>query len=121
MRQRASVKEYSQVTNRIRLACTAAALVPLAVLATACSSSNPPSAGASPSTSAAPTSGNTITETGSTLMFPLFGAWQTAYNTANPNVNIFSAGTGSGTGIADAATGTVPIGASHAYLSSPDT
>ncbi len=53
-------------------------------------------------------------------MFPLFGAWQTAYNTANPNVNIFSAGTGSGTGIADAATGTVTIGASDAYLSSAD-
>jgi phosphate transport system substrate-binding protein len=51
-------------------------------------------------------------------MFPLFGAWQTAYNTDNPDVTITTAGTGSGTGIADAATGTVTIGASDAYLSS---
>ena len=103
------------MTNRIRLACTAAALVPLTVLAAACSSSG--SSSPSTSTSAAPTSGNTITETGSTLLFPLFGAWQTAYNTANPNVNIYSAGTGSGTGIADAANGTATIGASDPYVS----
>jgi phosphate transport system substrate-binding protein len=51
-------------------------------------------------------------------MFPLFGAWQTAYNTSDPNVTITTAGTGSGTGIADASTGTVTIGASDAYLSS---
>jgi phosphate transport system substrate-binding protein len=53
-------------------------------------------------------------------MFPLFGAWQTAYNTADPNVNIYSAGTGSGTGITDAATGTVTIGASDAFLPAAD-
>jgi phosphate transport system substrate-binding protein len=107
------------VTNRIRLIATAAALVPLTVLAAACSSSSstPP---ASSSSAAAPTSGNTITETGSTLLFPLFGAWQNAYNTANPNVKIFSAGTGSGIGIADAATGTATIGGSDAYLSAAD-
>jgi phosphate transport system substrate-binding protein len=51
-------------------------------------------------------------------MFPLFGAWQTAYNTAVPDVMITTAGTGSGTGIADAGTGTATIGASDAYLSS---
>jgi len=51
-------------------------------------------------------------------MFPLFGAWQTAYNVAVPSVMITTAGTGSGTGIADAATGTATIGASDAYLSS---
>jgi phosphate transport system substrate-binding protein len=70
--------------------------------------------------SSAPSSGNTITETGSTLLFPLFGAWQSAYNNANPNVHIYSAGTGSGVGISDAATGTVTIGGSDAYLSSAD-
>jgi phosphate transport system substrate-binding protein len=107
------------VTNRIRLATAAAALVPLTVLAAACSSSpSTPSSGSS--SPAAPASGKTITETGSTLMFPLFGAWQIAYNTANPNVNIYSAGTGSGTGITDAATGTVTIGASDAFLSPAD-
>ena len=53
-------------------------------------------------------------------MFPLFGAWQTAYNTDVTDVTITTAGTGSGTGIADAATGIVTIGASDAYLSSAD-
>jgi phosphate transport system substrate-binding protein len=114
MRQHAQLKEYSPVTNRIRLACTAAALVPLTVLAVACSSSGSPGSSTS---SSAPTSGNTITETGSTLLFPLFGAWQAAYNEEFPDVNIYSAGTGSGTGIANAASGTVTIGASDAYLS----
>jgi phosphate transport system substrate-binding protein len=51
-------------------------------------------------------------------MFPLFGAWQTAYNTTVTTVTITTAGTGSGTGIADAGTGTTTIGASDAYLSS---
>jgi phosphate transport system substrate-binding protein len=123
MRQHAQLKEYSPVTKRTRLACTAAALVPLAVLAAACSSSGsgtPPSSSPSAGASSAPSSGNTITETGSTLLFPLFGAWQTAYNTANPNVNIYSAGTGSGTGITDAATNTATIGGSDAYLSAAD-
>jgi phosphate transport system substrate-binding protein len=103
------------VTNRFRLACTAAALVPLTVLAAACSSSG--SSPGSSTSASAPTSGNTITETGSTLLFPLFGAWQAAYNQEFPAVNIYSAGTGSGTGIANAANGTVTIGASDAYLS----
>jgi phosphate transport system substrate-binding protein len=53
-------------------------------------------------------------------MFPLVGAWQTAYNTTVTDVTITSAGTGSGTGIADAATGTVTMGASDAYLSPAD-
>jgi len=65
-----------------------------------------------------------LTETGSTLLFPLFGTWATAYQKAfvnsdsQPIVTITTGGTGSGTGITDAATGTVNIGASDAYLSS---
>jgi phosphate transport system substrate-binding protein len=102
------------VTNRIRLIAAVAVLVPLTVLAAACTSSTT-------SGHKAPTSGNTITETGSTLLFPLFGAWQSAYNTVNPHVHIYSAGTGSGVGIASAATGTATIGGSDAYLSSADT
>ena len=54
-------------------------------------------------------------------MFPLFGTWQTAYSTAVPAVTITSGATGSGTGVADAATGTVTIGASDAYLSPAQT
>jgi phosphate transport system substrate-binding protein len=125
------------VTNRTRLACTAAALVPLAVLAAACSSaSNSNSGGGSGNTqksaamkgAALPTKPDkkaaSLTETGSTLLFPLFGTWATAYqkqfidSSGAPIVTITTGGTGSGTGITDAATGTVNIGASDAYLSS---
>jgi len=107
------------VVKRIRLACTAAALVPVAVLAAACSSS--PSTPSKTTTSApANANGSTISETGSTLLFPLFGTWQNAYSTANPKVTITSGSTGSGTGIADASQGLVNIGASDAYLSSSD-
>jgi phosphate transport system substrate-binding protein len=114
------VKEYSQVAKKIRLVYAAAALVPLTVLAAACSSSpSTPSASASATTSAA-ASGKTISETGSTLLFPLFGSWQAAYSSVDPSLTITSGATGSGTGIADAAAGLVNIGASDAYLSSAD-
>ncbi|HUC58798.1 MAG TPA: phosphate ABC transporter substrate-binding protein PstS [Streptosporangiaceae bacterium] len=69
----------------------------------------------------------TITETGSTLLYPLMGTWTEAYQKAfatsagAPYVTIETGGTGSGTGISDAANGTVNIGASDAYLSSSDT
>ncbi len=110
------------MAKRIRLVATAAALVPLALLAAACGSSSP-----SPSRRRRQrrrrrrrATGKTISETGSTLLFPLFGSWQTAYNSADPSVTITSGATGSGTGIADAANGLVNIGASDAYLSSSD-
>ena len=108
------------MAKRIRLVSTAAALIPLALLAAACGSSSPsPSASSSTSSpTSASASGKTISETGSTLLFPLFGAWQSAYNSADPSITITSGATGSGTGIADAATGLVNIGASDAYLSS---
>jgi phosphate transport system substrate-binding protein len=109
------------VAKRIRLACTAAALVPLALLAAACSSSSStPAASKSSPATALNASGKSISETGSTLLFPLFGTWQTAYSTANPAVTITSGATGSGTGIADASEGLVNIGASDAYLSASD-
>jgi phosphate transport system substrate-binding protein len=59
----------------------------------------------------------TITETGSTLLYPLWNIWTPAYTAKYPSVSITTAGTGSGTGIADAANGTVDIGSSDAYLS----
>jgi phosphate transport system substrate-binding protein len=107
------------VAKRIRLVCTAAALVPLTLLAAACSSSSTtaPKATTPPAANA---TGKSISETGSTLLFPLFGTWQTAYSTANPSVTITSGATGSGTGIADASEGLVNIGASDAYLSASD-
>ncbi|HEY3977073.1 MAG TPA: phosphate ABC transporter substrate-binding protein PstS [Streptosporangiaceae bacterium] len=120
---------------RFRTVCAAAALAPLALLA-ACGSSGGSSGSASgsaaPSSAAAaaqvgpalptapPTAPTSITETGSTLLFPVFGTWSTAYQKLFPKVTITTGGTGSGTGITDATTGTVDVGASDAYLSSAD-
>src|SRR6202044_2716444 len=102
------------------------------LLAAACSSSSsttpaassPPastsaasaSAAASPSIPAAPSSG-TLTETGSSVMFPLVSEWQKGYTTANPGIKISTASTNSGTGITDAGQGLVNIGTSDAFLS----
>ncbi len=58
-----------------------------------------------------------LSETGSTLLYPLWNLWTPDYQAAYPKVTISTAGTGSGTGIADAASGTVNIGSSDAYLS----
>jgi phosphate transport system substrate-binding protein len=106
------------VGNRFRIVCTAAALVPLALLA-ACSSSS-----SAPTTSSSPPPANsgstTVSETGSTLLLPLVSAWQVEYGQINSKVLITTSGTGSGTGIADAAAGTVAIGGSDAYLSPAD-
>ena len=66
------------------------------------------------------TSGTTITETGSTLLYPLAGTWAKAYHQQHPAVTVTTAGTGSGTGIQDASDGAADIGASDAYLSSGD-
>ncbi|HVC26341.1 MAG TPA: phosphate ABC transporter substrate-binding protein PstS [Acidimicrobiales bacterium] len=58
-------------------------------------------------------SGVKLLETGSTLLYPVISVWASKYSA----VNVTTAGTGSGTGIADATNGTVQIGASDAYLS----
>jgi phosphate transport system substrate-binding protein len=64
-----------------------------------------------------PSSAVSLQETGSTLLYPLFNYWAPAYTQQYSNIKITTAGTGSGTGISDAANGTVDIGASDAYLS----
>jgi phosphate transport system substrate-binding protein len=114
------------VNRRIRRPLAAAVLIPLAMILAACGSSSPSST-ASTSVYKGPANPMTpakakasITETGSTLLFPLFGSWVTAYAKLYPQVTITSAGTGSGVGIADASAGTVNIGGSDAYLSSSD-
>ena len=58
-----------------------------------------------------------LTETGSTLLYPLWNLWAPAYQNRFSQVSVTTAGTGSGTGIADAANNTVNIGSSDAYLS----
>lgn len=61
--------------------------------------------------------GGTVTETGSTLLYPLFNLWSGGYSTKYSSTTIQTAGTGSGTGISEAENGTINIGASDAYLS----
>jgi phosphate transport system substrate-binding protein len=127
------------VSRRARraLAIPALALLSAAALA-ACSSSSSSSsstpatsapatsatASTSPSAAALPTapsaSSASLSETGSTLLYPLFNLWVPDYKTAFPQVTITTAGTGSGTGISSAAGGTADIGASDAYLSPAD-
>jgi phosphate transport system substrate-binding protein len=112
------------VTRRISRPLAAAVSVPLAVILAACGSSKPGSSGSTsaykgPANPTSPAKASaSITETGSTLLFPLVGSWVTAYSKLYPQVTITSAGTGSGVGVADASAGTVNIGGSDAYLSS---
>ena len=61
-------------------------------------------------------SGGSVTETGSTLLYPLFNLWASGYNEKFSSTSIQTAGTGSGTGISEAENGTIDIGASDAYL-----
>lgn len=68
-----------------------------------------------------PTAKLTISEAGSTLLEPLFGLWASGYHKRYHNISVTPSGGGSGSGISDAAGGTVSIGASDAYLSSTDT
>jgi phosphate transport system substrate-binding protein len=60
----------------------------------------------------------TLTETGSSLMAPLFALWAPAWHARFSQVTLETASSSSGVGISSAATGTADIGASDAYLSS---
>lgn len=60
----------------------------------------------------------TITETGSSLLFPAFARWAASYHSTYHNITVKVASTSSGTGIDDASKGNVDIGASDAFLSS---
>ncbi len=57
-----------------------------------------------------------ITETGSSLLYPLMKIWGPNYTAYNPCVVLAPASTGSGAGQAGAETGTVNIGGSDGYL-----
>lgn len=82
--------------------------------------SGTPSASGSPASNTVPSGQVALTETGSTLLYPLFNEWDPAYHQQHPNITITAQGTGSGTGIAQAGAGAVDIGASDAYLSPGD-
>ena len=62
----------------------------------------------------------TLTETGSSLMYPIFKVWAAEYEKAHPGVTIAVAATDSGAGIEQAISGAVRIGASDAYMSDAD-
>ena len=111
---------------RSRVLAAVATALPLA-LAAGCSGSTAPSpaqaAQASPGGSipAGPANGpQSLSETGSTLLFPVLRSWAAAYRQQHANVSVATAATGSGKGIAEASAGQVDIGASDAYLSSGD-
>ncbi len=70
-----------------------------------------------PSSGVEKPAGGTVTETGSTLLYPLFNLWASGYDEQYPSTTVQTAGTGSGTGISEAENGTTDIGASDAYLS----
>jgi phosphate transport system substrate-binding protein len=59
----------------------------------------------------------TLTESGSTLLFPLFQSWIAGYKSVAPDVTITSAATGSTAGTEAVLAGSIRIGASDAYLS----
>ncbi|HEU4362295.1 MAG TPA: phosphate ABC transporter substrate-binding protein PstS, partial [Mycobacterium sp.] len=109
---------------RLRTLLALSATAPLILAGSACGSKSPNEPGNSEPTgsvaTAPATSNISISETGSTLLYPLFNQWATAYRKNYPNVAITAQGTGSGTGISQAAAGSVDIGASDAYLSEGD-
>jgi phosphate transport system substrate-binding protein len=65
-------------------------------------------------------SAGTISETGSSLLYPLIRAWAAGYQKQTPGVTVTTASTSSGTGITAATDDTADLGASDAYLSSGD-
>ncbi len=62
----------------------------------------------------------TLTETGSTLLYPLFKVWASEYAKTHPGINISTAATGSGAGIDRAISGAVQIGTSDSFMSDAD-
>ncbi len=58
-----------------------------------------------------------LTETGSTLLYPLFNVWVSEYTKTHPGIHITTSSTGSGAGIDQAISGAVQIGTSDAYMS----
>jgi len=98
---------------------TRGTLAAVALVAVAGCGTNSTNTGTPGSNNATPASGGpvTLSETGSSLLYPLFnGQWVSAYKSVNPSSMITAASTGSGAGISQAIAGTVQIGASDAYM-----
>jgi phosphate transport system substrate-binding protein len=101
-----------------------AGIVALAGLVSACAATGPggtaATAVAATRTTGAAVPDGTISETGSSLLYPLVQAWATGYHARYPGQTVTTQSSSSGTGIALAAAGKADIGASDAYLSSGD-
>jgi phosphate transport system substrate-binding protein len=104
-----------RATRTRRAAITIAATAGLALSSLALSTAAS-AAAKLPSGGVEKPSAGTVSETGSTLLYPLFNLWASGYSEKYPSTTIQTAGTGSGTGISEAQTGTIDIGASDAYL-----
>ena len=70
-----------------------------------------------PATPASTGENVTLSETGSTLLYPLFKLWISDYARVATNVSLTAAATGSGAGIEAVIAGNARIGASDAYMS----
>jgi phosphate transport system substrate-binding protein len=110
------VTELMRATRLRRGVITAVAAAGLALSSVVLSTAASAATVKLPSNGVEMPSGGTVTETGSTLLYPLFNLWASGYNEKYPSTSIQTAGTGSGTGISDAENGTIDIGASDAYL-----
>ncbi len=64
--------------------------------------------------------GTTLTESGSSLLYPFLQSVATQFHKANPTITVNTAAGGSGKGISDAAAGNTSFGGSDAYLSPSD-
>jgi phosphate transport system substrate-binding protein len=99
----------------------AAAIVLTACALTACGSgraSPPPDASPPAAAASSPASASrTLSETGSSLMAPLFTLWAPAYHARFSRVTLHAVTSSSGEGISSAAAGKADIGASDAFLS----
>jgi phosphate transport system substrate-binding protein len=107
------------------------AVITGAVLVSACGSTStvtaPPTSAASSASSTPtaaavqtgnPTGPQTLSEAGSSLLYPYLQKLAPGINAAFPNITLTAAAGGSGTGQSEALSGTIDLGGSDAYLSS---
>jgi phosphate transport system substrate-binding protein len=115
-------EEAQPPSGRRSLAVTAAVLAAaLGLAACTAGAASVPSASGAPALPTTPAVAPAqLSETGSSLMAPLFTVWRPAYQAQFPQVTLETATSSSGTGITSAAAGSTDIGASDAYLSPAD-
>jgi phosphate transport system substrate-binding protein len=109
--------------NIRRIAAVSAVAVAGALLVSACGSTSTSITAATatttptPAATGNPTSPVTVTEDGSSLLYPYLEKLAPALSTAYPNITLTTAAGGSGKGQSDAEDGNVTMGGSDAYLS----